>query len=168
MVLQNVKLNCKFYCKPIYQTYIINTRLIRMLSVGCETPSSAKKSNSKQRNQRRSPRSAFSASSVFDQGFHAGLGEHTCGEMYKVPGYPLFLHLFSFYTILHFYFSLFNYEIKRYIVWDHEFTVPLDWMNDSGNETITIFAREIVSNSKLRQNLPYLLYLQGKKLRIKN
>eukprot|EP01052_Picozoa_sp_SAG31_P005306 SAG31_NODE_231_length_19768_cov_9.498170_4_plen_375_part_00 len=44
---------------------------------------------------------------------------------------------------------------------DHEFEVPLDW--SAGGESITVFAREVVSLKNLakRESLPWLVFLQG-------
>ena len=45
----------------------------------------------------------------------------------------------------------------------HHFTVPLDWhhASPSSQQTIEVFVREVVSLSKINQNLPLLLFLQG-------
>jgi pimeloyl-ACP methyl ester carboxylesterase len=45
---------------------------------------------------------------------------------------------------------------------DHEFDVPLDW-SAAGGESITVFAREVVSLKNLdkKDDLPWLVFLQG-------
>ena len=45
---------------------------------------------------------------------------------------------------------------------DHEFVVPLDWSDASG-DSITVFGREVVlrKNAEKRDELPWLVFLQG-------
>ena len=47
-----------------------------------------------------------------------------------------------------------------YVLTDHAFTVPVDHARPGG-ETLTVFAREAVAPSRERDDLPWLLYLQG-------
>lgn len=53
-----------------------------------------------------------------------------------------------------------SHQIPGIVLHDHEFTVPLDYASPTGEE-ITIFARELVSPSKLNANLPMLVFFQG-------
>jgi len=46
------------------------------------------------------------------------------------------------------------------VLTDHRFTVPLDH-GDPAGEAIEIFAREVVATSRERDELPWLLFLQG-------
>jgi pimeloyl-ACP methyl ester carboxylesterase len=46
------------------------------------------------------------------------------------------------------------------LVAEHEFTVPLDH-RERGQDTISLFAREVVAPRKRDQELPWLLFLQG-------
>src|SRR5215471_1443440 len=46
------------------------------------------------------------------------------------------------------------------VLTDHRFTVPLDY-GDPGGDTIGIFAREMVAPARERDDLPWLLFLQG-------
>ena len=43
---------------------------------------------------------------------------------------------------------------------DHQFIVPLDHGKPDG-ETITVFAREVVAPANEREDLPWLVFLQG-------
>ena len=43
---------------------------------------------------------------------------------------------------------------------DHHFSLPLDYQNPKGQQ-IQVFAREVVAVEKAKQDLPWLLYLQG-------
>ena len=47
-----------------------------------------------------------------------------------------------------------------YVLTDHSFTVPLDHARPDG-ETLTVFAREVVAPSRERDDLPWLVYLEG-------
>jgi pimeloyl-ACP methyl ester carboxylesterase len=47
-----------------------------------------------------------------------------------------------------------------YVLTDHAFTVPLDHARPGG-DTLTVFAREVVAPSRERDELPWLLYLEG-------
>ncbi|GGX35703.1 alpha/beta fold hydrolase [Streptomyces noursei] len=47
-----------------------------------------------------------------------------------------------------------------YATVDHVFTVPLDHTTPGG-ETLQVFARELVDRSRVDEELPWLLYLQG-------
>ncbi|CAD7700623.1 unnamed protein product [Ostreobium quekettii] len=60
------------------------------------------------------------------------------GHTYKVPGYGN----------------------SPYVVSEYEFEVPLDYSGHVPGR-IKIFAREVVAQNKMCQQLPYLLYLQG-------
>ncbi|MFG1874823.1 alpha/beta fold hydrolase [Sphaerisporangium sp. NPDC049003] len=46
-------------------------------------------------------------------------------------------------------------------VTDHHFSVPLDHGAPESGEEITVFAREVVAPGPVRDDLPWLLYLQG-------
>ena len=43
---------------------------------------------------------------------------------------------------------------------DHTFTLPLDY-EDKSKGKIKIFVREVVAYSRPKQQMPYLLFLQG-------
>lgn len=43
---------------------------------------------------------------------------------------------------------------------DHTFSVPLDYADESKG-TLDIYVREVVAYSRSKQQLPYLLFLQG-------
>jgi len=53
-----------------------------------------------------------------------------------------------------------TYRQPGVVLTDHHFTVPLDHEAPSG-ETIELYAREVVAGDKARQDLPWLVYLQG-------
>ncbi|MFI1356220.1 alpha/beta fold hydrolase [Streptomyces sp. NPDC020898] len=54
-----------------------------------------------------------------------------------------------------------NYRQPGVVLTDRRFTVPLDH-GDPGGETIELYAREVVASSEAnRDDLPWLLYLQG-------
>ncbi|WP_329342351.1 alpha/beta hydrolase [Streptomyces sp. NBC_00663] len=53
-----------------------------------------------------------------------------------------------------------TYRQPGVVLTDHHFTVPLDHDAPSG-ETIELYAREVVASDKARQDLPWLVYLQG-------
>lgn len=53
-----------------------------------------------------------------------------------------------------------TYRQPGVVLTDHHFTVPLDHDNPAG-ETIELYAREVVAGDKARQDLPWLVYLQG-------
>jgi pimeloyl-ACP methyl ester carboxylesterase len=53
-----------------------------------------------------------------------------------------------------------THRIPGLVLHSHEFTVPLDYADPTGEQLI-IFAREIVAAGKEHANLPMLLYLQG-------
>ncbi|WEO93845.1 alpha/beta fold hydrolase [Streptomyces sp. FXJ1.172] len=53
-----------------------------------------------------------------------------------------------------------SYRQPGAVLTDRRFTVPLDHA-DPGGETIELYAREVVASDKARQDLPWLLYLQG-------
>jgi pimeloyl-ACP methyl ester carboxylesterase len=58
-----------------------------------------------------------------------------------------------------------SYLIPGIRVTDHAVPVPLDWRADAagqtGGETITLFARELVDPVRQREDLPVLVFLQG-------
>jgi pimeloyl-ACP methyl ester carboxylesterase len=54
-----------------------------------------------------------------------------------------------------------QYTIPGMSITDHEVQVPLDWSNEAHSERITVFAREIVDPVRRRDDLPYLVFLQG-------
>ena len=51
-------------------------------------------------------------------------------------------------------------RIPGLVLTDHEFEVPLDHSNPTG-EQITVFSREVVAPGRENDDLPYLLFLQG-------
>ncbi|WP_097274818.1 alpha/beta fold hydrolase [Streptomyces sp. TLI_55] len=53
-----------------------------------------------------------------------------------------------------------TYRQPGVVLTDHHFTVPLDHDTPEG-ETIELYAREVVAGDKARQDLPWLVYLQG-------
>ncbi|MGX1273778.1 alpha/beta fold hydrolase [Streptomyces phaeoluteigriseus] len=53
-----------------------------------------------------------------------------------------------------------SYRQPGVVLTDRRFTVPLDHTDPAG-ETIELYAREVVAADKARQDLPWLLYLQG-------
>ncbi|MCX5088178.1 alpha/beta fold hydrolase [Streptomyces sp. NPDC059837] len=53
-----------------------------------------------------------------------------------------------------------SYRQPGVVLTDHRFTVPLDH-DDPAGESIELFAREVVASEKARQDLPWLVYLQG-------
>ncbi|MFF8190920.1 alpha/beta fold hydrolase [Streptomyces bobili] len=53
-----------------------------------------------------------------------------------------------------------SYRQPGVVLTDRRFTVPLDHADPAG-ETIELYAREVVASDKARQDLPWLLYLQG-------
>ncbi|MFF5493834.1 alpha/beta fold hydrolase [Streptomyces aquilus] len=53
-----------------------------------------------------------------------------------------------------------TYRQPGVVLTDHHFTVPLDHDTPDG-ETIELYAREVVAGDKARQDLPWLVYLQG-------
>jgi pimeloyl-ACP methyl ester carboxylesterase len=53
-----------------------------------------------------------------------------------------------------------THRIPGLVLTDHEFTVPLDYEKSRG-ETITVFAREVVAPAKEKEDLPWLIFLQG-------
>jgi len=53
-----------------------------------------------------------------------------------------------------------THRIPGLVLTDHEFTVPLDY-DQPEEETITVFAREVVAPAKEKETLPWLLFLQG-------
>ncbi|GAA4190358.1 alpha/beta fold hydrolase [Gryllotalpicola kribbensis] len=53
-----------------------------------------------------------------------------------------------------------EYTIPGLHVRDHEVVVPLDWDRPDAGE-LTVFARELVAPTRRRDDLPYLLFLQG-------
>ncbi|MES5817585.1 alpha/beta fold hydrolase [Streptomyces sp. RG80] len=53
-----------------------------------------------------------------------------------------------------------TYRQPGVVLTDRRFTVPLDHDDPTG-ETIELYAREVVAGDKVRQNLPWLVYLQG-------
>lgn len=46
-------------------------------------------------------------------------------------------------------------------VTDRRVTVPLDWFEESSNETISVFARELVDPGRRHEDLPVMVFLQG-------
>lgn len=54
-----------------------------------------------------------------------------------------------------------QYTIPGLHVVDHEVDVPLDWFDESNLASIKVFARELVDPTRVRDDLPCLLYLQG-------
>ncbi|MGI5430483.1 alpha/beta fold hydrolase [Streptomyces sp. CA-179760] len=53
-----------------------------------------------------------------------------------------------------------SYRQPGVVLTDRRFTVPLDHDRPEG-DTIELYAREVVASDKARQDLPWLLYLQG-------
>ena len=54
-----------------------------------------------------------------------------------------------------------SYRQPGVVLTDRRFTVPIDHEDPTG-ETIELYAREVVASDKAsRENLPWLLYLQG-------
>ena len=53
-----------------------------------------------------------------------------------------------------------THRIPGLVLMDHEFAVPLDYEKSRG-ETITVFAREVVAPAKEKEDLPWLVFLQG-------
>ncbi|MFC8513553.1 alpha/beta fold hydrolase [Streptomyces sp. NPDC057257] len=53
-----------------------------------------------------------------------------------------------------------TYRQPGVVLTDRHFTVPLDH-DDPAGESIELYAREVVAGEKARQDLPWLLYLQG-------
>ncbi|MET9731076.1 alpha/beta fold hydrolase [Streptomyces sp. NPDC006458] len=53
-----------------------------------------------------------------------------------------------------------SYRQPGVVLTDRRFTVPLDHADPAG-ETIELYAREVVASDKARQDLPWLVYLQG-------
>ncbi|MEV0174242.1 alpha/beta fold hydrolase [Streptomyces sp. NPDC050803] len=53
-----------------------------------------------------------------------------------------------------------TYRQPGVVLTDRTFTVPLDH-DDPAGETIELYAREVVASDRARQNLPWLVYLQG-------
>ena len=53
-----------------------------------------------------------------------------------------------------------RFSIPGYHLRDHSVSVPLDWAKPEG-ETITVFAREVVSSAGQGKDLPVLVFLQG-------
>lgn len=53
-----------------------------------------------------------------------------------------------------------SYRQPGVVLTDRRFTVPLDHDAPAG-ETIELYAREVVASDKARQDLPWLVYLQG-------
>ncbi len=51
-------------------------------------------------------------------------------------------------------------RIPGYVLSEHEFDVPLDHHNPGGGK-ISVFAREVVAPGREREELPWLVYLQG-------
>ncbi|MBJ7539079.1 alpha/beta fold hydrolase [Marinomonas transparens] len=54
-----------------------------------------------------------------------------------------------------------QYKMKGMLVSDYELEVPLDWHSPEKSDTITLFAREVVSLDRVDDELPLLLFLQG-------
>lgn len=54
-----------------------------------------------------------------------------------------------------------QYIIPGMAVTDHRVTVPLDWSNTSGTDTISVFARELVDPERRDEELPVMVFLQG-------
>ncbi|MEU1271637.1 alpha/beta fold hydrolase [Streptomyces sp. NPDC005799] len=53
-----------------------------------------------------------------------------------------------------------TYRQPGVVLTDRHFTVPLDH-DDPAGESIELYAREVVAGEKVRQDLPWLVYLQG-------
>jgi pimeloyl-ACP methyl ester carboxylesterase len=53
-----------------------------------------------------------------------------------------------------------THRIPGLVLIDHEFSVPLDYEKPDG-ETISVFAREVVAPAKEKEDLPWLVFLQG-------
>ncbi len=53
-----------------------------------------------------------------------------------------------------------THRIPGLVLKDHKFSVPLDYGKPQG-ETITVFTREVVAPAKEREDLPWLVFLQG-------
>ncbi len=53
-----------------------------------------------------------------------------------------------------------SYRQPGVVLTDHRFTVPLDH-DDPAGESVELFAREAVASDKTRQDLPWMVYLQG-------
>ncbi|MCH5671408.1 alpha/beta fold hydrolase [Streptomyces gilvus] len=53
-----------------------------------------------------------------------------------------------------------TYRQPGVVLTDRHFTVPLDH-DDPAGESIELYAREVVASEKVRQDLPWLVYLQG-------
>lgn len=53
-----------------------------------------------------------------------------------------------------------SYRQPGVVLTDRHFTVPLDHADPEG-ETIELYAREVVASDQARQDLPWLVYLQG-------
>ncbi|MFF4836876.1 alpha/beta fold hydrolase [Streptomyces sp. NPDC001315] len=53
-----------------------------------------------------------------------------------------------------------SYRQPGVVLTDRQFTVPLDH-DDPAGETIRLYGREVVASDKARQDLPWLVYLQG-------
>ncbi|MFD9000120.1 alpha/beta fold hydrolase [Streptomyces sp. NPDC059582] len=53
-----------------------------------------------------------------------------------------------------------SYRQPGVVLTDRRFTVPLDH-DDPAGETIRLYGREVVASDKSRQDLPWLVYLQG-------
>ena len=51
-----------------------------------------------------------------------------------------------------------RFSIPGYHLRDHSVSVPLDWAKPEG-ETITVFAREVVSSAGQGKDLPVLVFL---------
>lgn len=54
-----------------------------------------------------------------------------------------------------------EYTMPGIHVRDHEVPVPLDWSDDRGGASLTLFVRELVDPVRRDEDLPCLLYLQG-------
>lgn len=54
-----------------------------------------------------------------------------------------------------------QYTIPSMTVTDRRVTVPLDWFEESSNETISVFARELVDPGRRHEDLPVMVFLQG-------
>jgi len=53
-----------------------------------------------------------------------------------------------------------THRLPGLVLTDHEFTAPLDYEKPEG-DTITVFAREVVAPAKEKEDLPWLVFLQG-------
>ena len=53
-----------------------------------------------------------------------------------------------------------THRIPGLVLTDLEFTMPLDYAKPQG-ETIRVFAREVVAPAKEKEDLPWLIFLQG-------